>query len=371
MAEVLDAANRKQQAATEAIIESEERVRMLVEHMPVGLIAIDKEGTILSANPRTEKIFCYPVADLKGKNLQMLFADNADSHPQTFMQMIRQKAFGRTAELTARRLTSETFPSDIAVDELQTKNGVQLLVNVQDVTDRHEAERLKREFVAMVSHDLRTPLTSLLGSLTLLAGGAMGELPPEAQSTVATAESDVERLMRLINDLLDVARIEAGKMEMTFDTVALDSVISRSIDSVRPFADTSQIAILARPSNLRVIADGDRLVQVVVNLLSNAVKFSPPASNVEVSVQEMPGWVEVQVQDHGRGVPEEYRQAIFERFQQVSSEDSRAKKGTGLGLPICKTIIEQHGGTIGVRSASDGGSVFWFRLQCTAVSGQA
>jgi signal transduction histidine kinase len=236
-----------------------------------------------------------------------------------------------------------------------------LLASVQDTTHRHEVERLKREFVAMVSHDLRTPLTSVHGSLTLLSAGALGDLSAEAQEVLTTAEGELERLTKLVGDLLDVAKIEAGRMEVNAMSTPMQPIIARSMASINNFAKSQGVCVKAEQCDAQVMADSERLVQVLVNLLSNAVKFSPADSTVSINTNVLDHDLEVRVTDHGRGVPTEHQAAIFERFHQVEGADATEKKGTGLGLPICKEIIEQHGGTIGVRS-QPGGTTFWFTI---------
>ena len=246
--------------------------------------------------------------------------------------------------------------------ELETSEGTRYLANILDISERREVERLKKEFVSTVSHELRTPLTSIRGSLTLLSVGALGSLPEQAKKVVTIAERNTIRLITLINDILDIEKLESGKLDMVMENVNMATVLERSAESVRAFAEQNGIGLEIIPSNTNVYADGDRLVQVLVNLVSNAVKFSPKGAAVTVAVQEIPSWVEVKVIDRGRGIPEKFKNALFQRFQQVEASDAKKKGGTGLGLAICKGIIEAHGGTIGVESEEGRGSIFWFRI---------
>ncbi|MGH9549979.1 MAG: sensor histidine kinase, partial [Terriglobales bacterium] len=198
---------------------------------------------------------------------------------------------------------------------------------------------------------------------TLLSAGAVGDLSKDAHELVTTAENEIERLTKLVNDLLDVAKIEAGKMDMSLQEIAIQPVIKRSISSVGNFAEQHGVALQTEECAARVVGDPERLIQVLINLISNAVKFSAPQSTVSITAKPVDdGWLEVRVTDHGRGVPPEHREAIFQRFHQVEGTDATEKRGTGLGLPICKTIIDQHGGTIGVESEVGKGSSFWFRI---------
>jgi PAS domain S-box-containing protein len=233
------------------------------------------------------------------------------------------------------------------------------------VTRLKEVDRFKQEFLSTVSHELRTPLTSIRGSLGLLTSGAVGALTDEVVQVVTIAERNAIRLIALINDILDLERLETGRMELQFGLVSVVSVLRRAVESVEPFARQHDITLEARavPDACSMIrADADRIVQVLVNLLSNAAKFSPPASVVTITVEPGDGWVEFRVTDRGRGVPAAHRRAIFDRFQQIETSDAREQGGTGLGLAISKSIIEQHGGTIGVESEVGIGSTFWFRV---------
>ena len=249
---------------------------------------------------------------------------------------------------------------EVRLLHMETKNKSEVLE--QTVERLQEVERLKNGFLSTVSHELRTPLTSIRGSLGLLASGAVGALSDEGVEVVAIAERNAVRLVALINDILDLERLETGTIALQFARVPVESIVRRAMESVATFGQTHGITVEAPAVSSLIWADADRIVQVLVNLLSNAVKFSPPGGVVTISVGLPESWVEIRVTDHGRGVPVAHRRAIFERFRQVETSDAREKGGTGLGLAICKSIIEQHGGTIGVESEEGGGSTFWFRV---------
>jgi PAS domain S-box-containing protein len=323
---------------------------------------------IESINPSSERMFGYRAEDLVGKHLMMLFRDStlfSVSNAQdcrNFMEQIFQKSLNRVGEFDALKQIGEHFPIEISLSELETTEGKRYLANILDVSERREVERLKKEFVSTVSHELRTPLTSIRGSLTLLSVGALGSLPDQAKKVVGIAERNTIRLITLINDILDIEKLESGKLDMVFDTVSLSNVMERSAEAVKAFAEQNGIRLEFQPTNATVNADGDRLVQVMVNLISNAVKFSPKGGAVTIAVSEIPNWVEVKVIDRGRGIPAKFKNALFQRFQQVEASDSKKKGGTGLGLAICKGIIEAHSGNIGVESEEGKGSVFWFRV---------
>lgn len=278
------------------------------------------------------------------------------------------------AQFFARAITNRL---NIMVDNTQRfKNGIALNPQIDGsdeiaqldrsfhamAAEVSEAQKMKQTFVAMISHDLRTPLTAVNGYLSLVADGIMGELPAPVTSGAAKAERNVGRLIRLINDLLDLEKMEAGKMQMAAKNIYIENVIEKSIESVQEFAETYDIKLETSETVAEVYADPDRLIQVLINLISNAVKFSPKGETVEISTKEEREYIEVSVIDHGRGVPAKHRDLIFEKYKQVEVEDGSKKGGTGLGLPICKMIIEQSGGSIGVESEEGKGSRFWFRL---------
>lgn len=225
-----------------------------------------------------------------------------------------------------------------------------------------QTARLKEEFVSMISHELRSPLTAIQAFLSLMAEGVYGELNEHGKNKVTVAERNCTRLIKLINDLLDIDKMQAGKLSLNISRISLGDVVARSIDAVRGIAEQERIDVQMEDIDTDIEADSERLIQVMINLLSNALKFSPPGSAVTVRHIETADAVEVRVCDQGVGIAESYQKVIFERFEQVMPGDGKKRAGSGLGLTICKAIIAQHNGLIGVESEEDRGSTFWFRL---------
>jgi signal transduction histidine kinase len=223
--------------------------------------------------------------------------------------------------------------------------------------------REKQEFMAMISHDIRSPLTSVFGSMALLIEPRMGfNLPSEALNIVHRSQNNIDRLMRLINDLLDIEKFESGKMKMVYEITPMAYVIEQSVQALKTLADQKEIKLSATETNAEVFADGDRLVQVLVNLLSNALKYSPDNSTIKIAATEESSWLIVSVIDQGPGIPADYKDKMFQRFQQVDVAERRKYGGTGLGLAVCKEIVAAHNGTIGIDSEEGHGSTFWFRI---------
>ena len=225
-----------------------------------------------------------------------------------------------------------------------------------------ESERLKDEFLSVVGHELRTPLTSIRGSLGLLEGGVLGELSPDAANMVAVAVINTDRLVRLINDILDIERMAAGRLSLDPAKVDAAELVNQSIQVVQAMADAAEVKVHSDVQPLAVFADADRIIQTLVNLFGNAVKFSPKGSVVTVTVTHDNDHALFSVRDTGRGIPSDRLDGIFERFRQVDASDSREKGGTGLGLPIARGIVEQHGGHIWAESSQGEGSTLRFTL---------
>jgi signal transduction histidine kinase len=224
------------------------------------------------------------------------------------------------------------------------------------------AERIKRQFVATISHDLRTPLTGMQLSLALLLEDSYGKLEQSAKEAIGVLQNDAKRLINLINQLLEVEKLEAGKVKLHCDYIPFSAVIEQSLQSVSTLAEQRHITINAGKTDVLVFADEERIIRVLINLVSNAIKFSPEHATVSVDCEELPDYLKIKVSDEGPGIPEHARDTIFEAYEQVSDNRGDQAQGTGLGLTICKAIVQQHGGDIGVGSGSGKGSAFWFTL---------
>jgi signal transduction histidine kinase len=231
-----------------------------------------------------------------------------------------------------------------------------------DADDARRLAGMMDEFVANVSHELRTPLTSIAGSLGLLAAGVAGKLPAAAGRLISIANGNAQRLVRLINDVLDIGKMESGHMLCNFGPVDLRTVAEQTINANRALAEIGDVSLHFEmvSSHCMVRADADRLIQVLTNLLSNAIKFSKQRDQVIVKVEVNGSTANVSVRDHGPGIPEEFKSRIFGKFAQAKTDDPSPKTGSGLGLHIAAKIVEQHGGTVGFRSAPDGGTIFYF-----------
>jgi signal transduction histidine kinase len=241
-----------------------------------------------------------------------------------------------------------------------------LLRALRYANERKRLERLKDEFVAAVSHELRTPLTSIYASLGLLMGKAGGDLPQPVERLIAIAHANSRRLVRLINDILDIEKMDSGQTVFNFERVEVRPQVEQAIESNFGFAESHGIRIrleCADPID-DVRADSDRLIQVITNLLSNAVKYSPPNGEVVVAIENGADVIRISVRDHGPGIPAEFKPRIFERFAQADVTNARQKGGTGLGLSIVKQIVDRLGGVVGFADAPGGGTVFQFELPC-------
>lgn len=233
-----------------------------------------------------------------------------------------------------------------------------------DLQLQRETNRLKDEFVATVSHELRTPLTSIKGALALLNSGTLGIIPEKAKSMLSIALNNSERLIRLINDILDIEKMEANKLTYDLKTIDLHAFIEQTIETNKHYADDTAVRLEldAQSRNLTVNADPDRLTQAMDNLISNAIKFSPSGGCVTIGVADNGGSARISVSDDGPGIPEEFQDQIFNKFAQADSSNTRKKGGTGLGLCITKAIIEDHGGRIAFETEKGEGTTFYFDL---------
>ncbi len=237
------------------------------------------------------------------------------------------------------------------------------VVVFHDVSQRREMDRMKHKFISTISHELRSPLTSIRGALGLLAGGALGEIPPRAAKMVGIATSGSIRLGRLVNDLLDIERLDAGMLPLTMEGQDMSAVCREAVTATTGMALAAGISLELGEVSGRVLADRDRLVQVLINLVGNAVRFSDPGDSVWLEAERVGDWIQIAVSDSGRGIPAAMLETVFGRFSQVDTSDTREKSGTGLGLAICRGLIDRMGGRIWVESELGKGSTFRFRLR--------
>jgi signal transduction histidine kinase len=228
---------------------------------------------------------------------------------------------------------------------------------------------MKSQFVATVSHELRTPLTAIRGALTLISGGHLGTLMERGQRLLAIAINNTDRLTRLVNDILDLERINSDS-SMQFARCNAGELVLQTVETMRGIAEGHDIRLLVSPGAVDIHADGDRIVQVLTNLIGNAIKFSPAGSTIDVGVRRREREAVFHVRDQGRGIPSEKLELIFARFQQVDASDAREKGGTGLGLAICRSIVEEHEGRIRVQSVEGKGSTFTFTIPVFAAAGE-
>lgn len=357
---------RERLAAQRLLAASEERYRRLVELAPEG-IAVVRDGRVVFVNPSGARLLADgDAAVVVGRQLAFFVAPEQRDAVAAEVEGVRRTgigvAFDEQGWLTA---DGRAFDAEVAAAPLEFDQSPAVLVVFRDVSERRSVERMKDQFVSTVSHELRTPLTSILGSLGLLVGGVAGELPPDARAMLEVAQRNGRRLLRLINDLLDLEKLEAGRMTFQLDRADLCELVASGIEANRGYADAHRVELELLvdpepPAWVRV--DPERLQQVLANLLSNAVRYAPRGSKVTVRVTRHPDGLEVSVRDRGPGIPEGIRGRLFERFVQAGPGDGGRSDGTGLGLAISRTIVERLNGSIGFESQPGEGTVFWVRL---------
>jgi PAS domain S-box-containing protein len=329
-----------------------------------GMIVLNPSGSIESLNPSAARMFGYPDSALLRRDIGTLFEIAPDrGRLETFFTRLEGHTEGRlrdVKELVGHRADGTTFPLEVSLSPVRLADVTLFLLVTRDITDRRQIEQMKGEFVATVSHELRTPLTSIAGSLGLVTGGAAGELPPKAARLVQIAQSNSVRLVRLINDILDIEKIEAGRMAFDVRPIALDMILKSAVQDNAGFATQYGVGLELAPvpTGAAVLADYDRLMQVLTNLLSNAIKFSPSDAVVTIQVIALDRRYRVSVIDRGTGIPEAFRDRIFNKFAQADGSDTRQKGGTGLGLSIVREIVTRLGGSITFDTQESVGTTF-------------
>jgi PAS domain S-box-containing protein len=353
------------------------KLSLFSERAPIAVFEVDPRATILDMNPAAENLFGYAAPEMMGRNIitMLLGAEDRERTDQWWNEMVRA---GEPATMTAERclrrdgfeLTCEWTLIPLVNDD---RHVTSVVLQGRDITQQRASERVRSEFTSTLSHELRTPLTSILGSLQLLQSGAVGSLDKEQNELVGVAERNGQRLLDLINEVLDIEKIESGRLALVPEPLALGALLEESLRLNQGFADRFKVrlAVAGEVPPVTVRADRKRLMQVMTNLLSNAAKFSPPNGTVEVSARRSGRNVRVEVGDRGPGIPEKFRSRIFARFAQADSADSRIKGGSGLGLAISKRLVEMMQGRVGFEDRPGGGTSFFFELPVMQAGAEA
>ena len=334
-----------------------QRERALVDNALDIICSFDLSYKIVTMNSACKLIWGYEPSQLVGTGLQKLLGAEDFTHIVEFFDGLKQKGKG-SFECKVKKADGPLGEMLWAVQYSELE-GLFFAV-VRDVSAEREVARMKQQFLAMVSHDLRTPLNSVLNLLTLVGEGTYGDLDSTGKKRITAAEEDVQRLVKLINELLQLEKLEAGKMQLALSEVYVEDLVRRALNSVQATADEKLIRFDTSIDEQKVRADSDKIVQVLVNLVSNAIKASESAQTIRIEGKRAGSMVTIVVEDHGCGIPKDKQRTIFEPFEQLAQNGS--KEGFGLGLSICKRIIEGHSGELKLESEPGQGSKFMFTL---------
>ncbi len=365
--------------------------RAVLDSVNYAIIGADAEGRVTVFNRAAQQLTGHDPEAVMGRDAPSTFLDPteletaaakaSEEHGRTIpptielFHLILAEEGTHSGEWIFLRADGNRVPVYLSISMLKSGDETVGYVGVAyDIVERKKLENMQREFVSTVSHELRTPLTSISGSLSLIQAGVAGEISEKTRDLIDIAHQNSQRLLMLVNDLLDIERLQADRMTFEFHEHRLAGLIAAAAAANAAYAASRQVRIeivQAPDDSVKVLADEDRFLQVMANLLSNAAKFSPDGGAVEIRAGVADGSAEVAVTDHGPGIPAKHYERIFDRFWQADSSDTRAKQGTGLGLAIAKGIVEHHGGEIRISETPGGGATFTFTLPLAGSAEQA
>ncbi|PZV13286.1 MAG: diguanylate cyclase [Pseudanabaena sp.] len=350
--------------AEAALRRSEEQLRLITNALPVLIAYVDEHQRYRFNNQAYEDWLGQSPADIYGSIIQTVWGIECYERMKVYVKLA---LMGQVVTYENEITLKDGLPCSVNVTYIphldEQKNVKGFFALTSDISDRKAIERMKDEFIAVVSHELRTPLTSLHSALKILATGRLGSLSSDGKQMLEIADDNTERLVRLVNNLLDLQRIESGEVKMEKQVCNVAALMIQATESMQPMAQQQGVVLAVKPVDMEILVDSDYIVQALTNLLSNAIKFSTTDGTVWLTAEGKANTeVLFSVRDQGQGIPSDKLESIFERFQQVDSSDSRRKGGTGLGLTICRKIIEQHEGKIWAESTLGEGSTFSFTL---------
>jgi PAS domain S-box-containing protein len=360
--------------AEEALRRSEEQLRSIANALPVLIAYVDSQQKYRFNNQAYQDWLDKSPQEISGSHLREVWGESSYEKMRPHIESALQGNIAIYENEISIQEKSSRSVSVTYIPHLEETTVKGFFSLTSDISERKAIERMKDEFISVVSHELRTPLTSLHSALKILATGRLGTLSTDGKQMLAIADENTERLVRLVNSVLDLQRIESGEVTMEKQLCSTSELTIRAIEAMQPMAQQHEVTLIAEPMDIQISVDPDYILQALTNLLSNAIKFSLPGGKVWLTVEykKLTKSIQVnktksrevlfQIRDRGQGVPTDKLESIFERFKQVDSSDARKKGGTGLGLTICRKIIEQHDGRIWAESVLGEGSTFFFTL---------
>ena len=322
-------------------------------------IATYKDGQVLEVNNSFLQMSGYDAAEVINQKIEQIYSESALATYQQALKKIETQEFVRNLELEFATKSGRVTTVLLSMESIELNGNRCILQILNDITER---KRLENEFISLVSHELRTPMTSTIGALDLLNSGRLGQLSDRGKQILQVAIRNSERLIRLVNDILDLERMKSGKIAIEPVECNLRPLLVQATETMQAMAAIAEVQLVLESCDVVLNLDGDRMLQTLTNLLSNAIKFTQPGGMVELQAAVIENSCLISVRDTGRGIPPDKLEFIFERFQQVDASDSRSKGGTGLGLAICRHIVERHNGKIWVESELGKGSTFYIDL---------